>query len=84
MLIALIPIAEKLFFGEFQTGFWIRSLLSLGISAIAAVLVSEAVIQSLPLSWATLLLAGAAGGAVYFAVLLMVRFVTIGELKALR
>ncbi|MBL8181210.1 MAG: oligosaccharide flippase family protein [Blastocatellia bacterium] len=84
ILTALIPIAEKLFFGGFQTGFWIRSLLSLGISAIAAVLVSEAVIQSLPLSWATLLLAGAAGGAVYFAVLLMVRFVTIGELKALR
>lgn len=83
VLLLLIPIAEKLFFGKFQSAFWTRTFLSLGAASIAAALLSQAVINNLSLSWLALFLAGVAGGAVYFAVLLSVRYVTIRELKAL-
>jgi len=83
-LILLIPIAERRYFGNFQSKFWLRSVASLGAAATFAIIVTLAIVSNLTTGWLALFASCAAGGLVYFAVLLTLRFVTFAELRSLR
>lgn len=84
VLTLLIPIAEKKYFRKVQAGFWLRSIFSLGIAAAVNFIASHFVISYLELSWVSFFASCVAGGSAYFTVLLVLRYVSVAELRSFR
>lgn len=70
---------ERWFFGEIQTKFWAKNILSLGTAAGFAGLVQFLIIKNLSVNWFSFILSVFCGGIVYLLALWILDFVTLDE-----
>lgn len=75
---------EKWFFGRVQAKFWLKIFFSVGISALAAAIVTKIMMGIFPVGWAFLILSAAISGSIYLICLLFLKFLSADEKETFR